>query len=105
MVAFVGPSTVDRALVETGRLERRSRLLPSRLVGYHVLAMTLYAPSGHRELCRFSSEGLWAMDPSVPLVVPQRSAFSKARERVGSKPLESWPQPTNHQNEAITFPK
>ncbi|MBF8280206.1 MAG: transposase IS4 family protein [candidate division NC10 bacterium] len=28
------------------------------------------------------------MDPSLPIVVPQKSAFSKARERVGSLPLQ-----------------
>ena len=88
LAAFFAPSTVDRVLVETGRLERRSRLLPSRLVVYYVLAMALYASEGYRELFRLLTEGLRALDPSVPLVVPQKSAFSKARERVGSEPLK-----------------
>ncbi len=53
-----------------------------------MLAMALYASEGYRQLFRLESEGLRALDPSVPLVVPQKSAFSKARERVGSERLK-----------------
>lgn len=87
LAAFFAPALVDRVLVETDRLEQRSRLLPSRLVVYYVLAMALYASEGYRELFRLLIEGLRAIDPGVALVVPQKSAFSKARERVGSEPL------------------
>jgi hypothetical protein len=87
LAAFFPPALVDRILLETGRLERRSRLLPSRVVVYYVLAMALYAREGYRELYRLLVEGLRSVDPSLPIVVPQKSAFSKARERVGSAPL------------------
>ena len=68
-------------------MEQRSRLLPSRLVVYYVLAMALYASQGYRELYRLLVEGLRSVDGSLPIVVPQKSAFSRARERVGSLPL------------------
>ena len=68
-------------------MEQRSRLLPSKVVVYYVLAMALYASEGYRELFRLLIEGLRALDPSLPVTVPQKSAFSKARERVGSAPL------------------
>jgi hypothetical protein len=87
LAAFFPPALVDRVLLETGRVEQRSRLLPSKLVVYYVLAMALYASEGYRELFRLLSEGLRALDPSLPVTVPQKSAFSKARERVGSAPL------------------
>ena len=87
LAAFFPPATIDRILEETERVERRTRLLPSRLVVYYVLAMALYAREGYRELYRLLVEGLRSVDPSLPLVVPQKSAFSKARERVGSLPL------------------
>lgn len=87
LAAFFPPEVVDGILLETGRLEQRSRLLPSRLVVYYVLAMALYAGEGYRELFRLLVEGLRAFDPSVPVTIPQKSAFSKARERVGSEPL------------------
>ena len=87
LAAFYPPATVDRILEETGRMEQRTRLLPSRLVVYYVLAMALYAREGYRELYRLLVEGLRSVNPSLPIVVPQKSAFSKARERVGSPPL------------------
>jgi len=87
LAAFFPPALVDRVLLEAGRVERRSRLLPSKLVVYYVLAMALYAAEGYRELFRLLAEGLRALDPSLVVTVPQKSAFSKARERVGSVPL------------------
>ena len=87
LAAFFPPGLVDRVLLETGRVEQRSRLLPSKLVVYYVLAMALYASEGYRELFRLLTEGLRALDPSLVVSVPQKSAFSKARERVGSEPL------------------
>ncbi len=88
LAAFCPPATIDRILAEAGRVEQRSRLLPSRLVVYYVLAMALYASEGYRELYRLLVEGLRSVDPTLPIVVPQKSAFSKARERVGSLPLQ-----------------
>lgn len=85
--AFFPAATIDRVLVETGRLEQRSRLLPSRLVVYYVLAMALYASEGYRELFRLLVEGLRSFEPSLSIEIPQKSAVSKARERVGSEPL------------------
>ncbi len=87
LAAFFAPSLVDRVVRETGRVEQRSRLLPSRLVVYYVLAMALYAAEGYRELFRLLIEGLRAFDPSVSLTIPQKSAFSRARERLGWEPL------------------
>jgi hypothetical protein len=88
LAALCPAATIDRVLEETGAVERRTRRLPSRLVVYYVLAMALYAREGYRELYRLLVEGLRAVDPSLPIVVPQKSAFSKARERVGSLPLQ-----------------
>lgn len=87
LAAFFPPAVVDRVLLEVGRVEQRSRLLPSKLVVYYVLAMAVYASEGYRELFRLLAEGLRALDSSLAVTVPQKSAFSKARERVGSAPL------------------
>ena len=87
LAAFFPPALIDRILEETGRMEQRTRLLPSRLVVYYVLAMALYAREGYRELYRLLVEGLRSVDPSLSVEVPQKSAFSKARQRVGSLPL------------------
>lgn len=88
LAVFCPPATIDAILEETGRLEQRRRLLPSRLVVYYVLAMALYNSEGYREVYRLLVEGLRVMDPTLPITVPRKSAFSKARERVGSLPLQ-----------------
>jgi hypothetical protein len=87
LAAFFPAAVIDQVLEETDRVEQRTRLLPSRLVVYYVLAMALYASEGYRELYRLLVEGLRSVDPTLPGVVPQKSAFSKARARVGSLPL------------------
>ena len=81
------PALVDDVLRATGRMEQRTRILPSRVVVYYVLAMTLYSSAGYREVFRLLVEGLRTHDPSVRIRVPQKSAISKARSRVGSEPL------------------
>jgi hypothetical protein len=40
------PELVDEVVVECGRLEQRSRLLPARVVVYFVLAMCLFSGQG-----------------------------------------------------------
>ena len=87
LAVFCPPARIDQVLEETDRVEQRARLLPSRLVVYYVLAMALYAREGYREVYRLLVEGLRSVDPSLPVVVPQKSALSKARARVGSAPL------------------
>lgn len=87
LAGFCPPALVDAVLQETGRYEQRTRLLPSRVVVYYVLAMALFSAEGYRELFRLLVEGLRAVDPSLPITIPQKSSFSKARERVGSEPL------------------
>ena len=51
-------SLVDSVLEQTGRVEQRSRLLPSRLVVYFVLAMCLFAGQGYEEVARLLTDGL-----------------------------------------------
>lgn len=89
LTSLCPPSLIDEVLRDTGRLEQRSRLLPSRVVVYYVLAMTLYSSAGYREVFRLLVEGLRALDRSLAISIPQKSAISKARERVGSEPLRA----------------
>lgn len=39
------PALIDAAIEATGKAERRSRLLPARLVVYYVLGLALFWPS------------------------------------------------------------
>ena len=83
LATFCPPTRIDAILKETGRLEQRTRLLPSRLVVYYVLAMGLYAGEGYRELYRLLVEGLRSVDPTLPLVVPHKSALSEGKRAGG----------------------
>lgn len=79
---------VDEVIKETGRREQRNRLLPAHLTVYYVLAMTLYSSAGYEEVMRSLTEGLaWASDGRERHQLPSQVAISKARTRLGPKPL------------------
>jgi Insertion element 4 transposase N-terminal/Transposase DDE domain len=83
------PELVDVVLVETGRVERRQRLLPARVVMYYVLAMALFSGSSYEEVMRLLVEGLaWESGWERSWEVPSKPAIFMARRRLGSEPLE-----------------
>jgi Insertion element 4 transposase N-terminal/Transposase DDE domain len=88
------PELVDQVVAETGRAERRRRLLPARVVVYFVLALALYGQVAYEEVMRCLVEGLgWAQQArrgrrTWPYWhVPGASALAEARERLGAEPL------------------
>ena len=58
LTRLVHRDLVDEVLAETGRTERRRRLLPARVVVYFVLAMTLFFDDAYEEVMRKLVEGL-----------------------------------------------
>jgi hypothetical protein len=79
---------VDRVIVEAGRVERRSRLLPARVVVYYVLGLALYSSSSYEEVIRLLVDGLsWQAGWQRPWSVPTKGALAQARSRLGSEPL------------------
>src|SRR2546429_9746930 len=52
------PELVDRVVAETGRVQRRSRLLPARGGGDYVLAMCLFFGQGYEEVGPLLAGGL-----------------------------------------------
>ena len=88
------PALVDQVLAECGRVERRHRLLPARLVVYYVLALALFAGVAYEEVLRCLVEALrgapWWPNPREPWRVwrvPAKSALVQARARLGAAPL------------------
>jgi Insertion element 4 transposase N-terminal/Transposase DDE domain len=88
------PALVDRVLAQTGRVERRHRLLPARLVVYDVLALALFAGVAYEEVLRCLVEALrgarWWPNPREPWRawrMPAKSALVQARARLGAEPL------------------
>jgi len=79
---------VDAVVREAGREQQRSRLLPSRLVVYYVLALTLFSQAGYEEVMRSLVEGLsWESGWAQRWTVPSQPALSQARARLGDTPL------------------
>ena len=81
---------VDRVVAETGRVQRRSRLLPARVVVYYVLAMCLFFGQGYEEVARLLTEGLaYARRWRGSWRVPTTAAITRARARLGPEPLRA----------------
>jgi hypothetical protein len=85
------PELVDRVIAQAGRMERRQRLLPARVVVYYVLGLAglaLYSSSSYEEVIRMLVDGLsWASGWRTPWSVPTKGALAQARFRLGSEPL------------------
>jgi Insertion element 4 transposase N-terminal/Transposase DDE domain len=83
------PELVDEVVAQVGRRERRSRLLPARVVVYYVLAMALFSDASYEEVMRQLVEGLaWESGWRRSWEVPSKAAIFLARERLGAEPLE-----------------
>ncbi|GAA2749559.1 transposase domain-containing protein [Kitasatospora cinereorecta] len=81
-------AVVDGAVAAAGRTERRTRALPARTVVYFTLAMWLYPTCGYGEVMRLLLAGLARKHRWVePAPVPSTAAITKARQRLGPRPL------------------
>lgn len=76
---------VDAALADTGAVQRRLRLLPSRVVVYLLLAAGLFAEIGLSQVWTRLCAGL----DGLAVAVPSPSALAAARVRVGVAPLRA----------------
>jgi Insertion element 4 transposase N-terminal len=84
------PGLVDQVLIQTGRRERRHRLLPARMVVYYLLAMCLFADVAYLEVLRLLVEALRRparVGVAAPARLPVKSALIQARARLGAEPL------------------
>jgi hypothetical protein len=72
----------DAVLAEAGAVQRRLRLLPSRVGLYFVLAMGLFPASGYR--------GVWAkLTAGLDVACPDLKALRDLRRRIGAAPLKA----------------
>jgi hypothetical protein len=89
LTRLISRDMVDEVLAETGRREKRNRLLPAHVVVYFVIAMAVFS-DGYEEVMRRLVGGLqfmraWRKEWSVPTT----GAISQARERLGEAPLKA----------------
>jgi transposase IS4-like protein len=91
----IGPALVDEVVEVTGRGERRRRLLPARAVVYFVLALCLFSgsdsagPPGCRSVLRTLTRKLRHLPGLSVQRLPTSSALTRARQRLGDKPLQA----------------
>ena len=76
---------VDAVAQETGTVQQRVRLLPTRVVIYFVLALALFEHSGYRRVWAKMTAGMRVLK----LTAPTASALVRARRRVGPKPFRA----------------
>lgn len=76
---------VDAVLAETHAVQRRLRVLPSRVVVYLLLAGGLFAELGYGQVWARMTAGL----DGLALARPNASALAAARRRVGVAPLRA----------------
>ena len=87
----VTPELVDEVIEVAGAREVRRRVLPARTVAYFVLGLALFSaadsvcPPGYRSVLR-SLTTEWRELRAV--VLPSSSALTKARQRLGVKPVQ-----------------
>jgi hypothetical protein len=89
LTRLVSRDAIDEVLAETGRREKRSRLLPAHVMVYFVIAMAVFG-DGYEEVMRRLVGGLqfmraWRKEWSVPTT----GAISQARDRLGEAPLKA----------------
>lgn len=76
---------VDTVLAETSCTQRRVRALPSRVVVYLLLAGCLFAELGYRQVWQRLVAGL----DGLPVADPSEAGLTKARRRIGARPLQA----------------
>jgi hypothetical protein len=89
--AEISPGLVDEVIELAGCREKRRRLLPARAVVYFVLGLCLFSgadsagPPGYRSVMRWLTNGVRHLHGQA---LPTSPALSRARQRLGAKPLE-----------------
>ena len=90
MTRVVSRDLVDEVVAETGRGERRHRLLPARVVVYYVMALSLFFGDAYEEVMRKLVGGLqWLRSWDQDWQVPTASALCQARQRLGEEPMRA----------------
>lgn len=83
LTQVIDTALVDAVVEETGAVQKRLRLLPSRVVVFFVLGLALFPECGYRLVWDKLTAGLGG------LVAPSASALCRARRRVGPRPLRA----------------
>ncbi|MFJ4740807.1 transposase domain-containing protein [Streptomyces sp. NPDC088775] len=84
LTEWIVPELVDEVLTACGRRDAKPRPLSSRFMVYFVLALALFQQDSYDDVAENLVGALGEMDQSVP----NKSSFARARQQLGSAPLE-----------------
>ena len=85
LTEWVTPQLVDEVLAECGIRDQRPGALPARFMVYYVLALALFQQDSYDDVAENLVGALEGMDETVP----NRSSFTRARQRLGAGALEA----------------
>jgi hypothetical protein len=85
LTRWVSPELVDQTLAACGKLDRRPGALSARFMVNFILALALFHQDSYDDV----AENLVSALPGMGDDVPNRASFTRARQRLGSWPLEA----------------
>ncbi|MEV0734099.1 IS4 family transposase [Polymorphospora sp. NPDC050346] len=85
LTRWVAPALVDEVLAACGKLDRRPGALSGRFMVNFVLARALFHQDSYDDVAENLVNGL----PGMGETIPNRASFTRARQRLGARPLEA----------------
>src|SRR5947207_11990694 len=85
LTGWVSAELVDEVLAECGRRDQKPGALPARLMVYYVLALALFQQDSYDAVAENLVGALEGMDEAIP----NRSSFTRARQRLGAGVIEA----------------
>jgi hypothetical protein len=85
LTQWVSAELVDEVLAECGVRDQRPGALPARFMVYYVLALALFQTDSYDDVAENLVGALEGMDEAIP----NRSSFTRARQRLGAGVIEA----------------
>ena len=85
LTEWVTAELVDEVLAECGKRDQKPGALPARFMVYYVLALALFQQDSYDDVAENLVGALEGMDEAIP----DRSSFTRARQRLGAGVIEA----------------
>ena len=85
LTEWVTADLVDEVLAECGKRDQKPGALPARFMVYYVLALALFQQDSYDDVAENLVGALEGMDEAIP----NRSSFTRARQRLGAGVIEA----------------
>src|SRR2546429_9852348 len=85
LTEWVTAELVDEVLAECGKRDVKPGALPARFMVYYVLALALFQQDSYDDVAENLVGALEGMDEAIP----DRSSFTRARQRLGAGVMEA----------------